>query len=78
MQAGGETMSEALSELTKEAVSLPYEEQKELLDVIRISIHNIEERRRMPLDFSKYDTATRVWNEDAQDFVNRQRANDRL
>ena len=71
-------MSEALSELTKEAVSLPYEEQKELLDVIRISIHNIEERRRMPLDFSKYDTATRVWNEDAQDFVNRQRANDRL
>ena len=47
-------MSEALSELTKEAVSLPYEEQKELLDVIRISIHGIRAKQRKKLDFDSY------------------------
>ncbi len=33
---------------------------------------------RKPLDFSKYDTSTHIWNEDAQNFVSRLRENDRF
>ena len=36
------------------------------------------ESKRKPLDFSKYNTATHLWNEDAQSFVNRMRADDRF
>ena len=34
--------------------------------------------QRAPLDFSKYDTATHVWNEDSQEFVNGIRSDDRF
>ncbi|MBQ9239149.1 MAG: hypothetical protein IJ191_07550 [Treponema sp.] len=33
---------------------------------------------RKPLDFSKYGTATHLWNDDAQNFVNRLRQDERF
>ena len=35
-------------------------------------------KTREPLDFSKYETATQVWNADAQSVVNELRSNDRF
>ena len=33
---------------------------------------------KKPLDFSKYKTNTHIWNEDAQEYVNRMRSHDRF
>ena len=44
----------ALATLTKEAISLSYEEQRELLDVLSISVKNIKRKRRRKLDFDSY------------------------
>ena len=35
-------------------------------------------KTRGSLDFSKYDTATQIWNADAQSVVNELRSNDRF
>ena len=60
--------------ITDEALR-EYEGQSLYITVIPQSI---AESRRKPLDFSKYDTATHLWNEDAQFFVDRMRADDRF
>ncbi len=45
---------------------------------IQVLLENHAKEQRTPLDFSKYDTATHVWNEDAQEFVNEMRQDDRF
>lgn len=45
---------------------------------IQFLLENRAKELRVPLDFSKYDTATHVWNEDAQEFVNGIRRDDRF
>ena len=45
---------------------------------IQFLLENRAKDLRVPLDFSKYDTATHVWNEDAQEFVNGIRRDDRF
>lgn len=39
---------------------------------------NTASQKREPLDFSKYNTATCIWGEDAQLAVNRMRSDDRF
>lgn len=36
------------------------------------------QKTREPLDFSKYKTATQIWNDDAQNVVNKLRSDDRF
>lgn len=44
----------ALATVTREALSLPYDEQQELLNSIKISIHRIESAPRKKLNFDSY------------------------
>ncbi|MBP3710544.1 MAG: hypothetical protein J6I73_09120 [Treponema sp.] len=44
--------------------------------VYKNSLSSYAERK--PLDFSKYDTATHLWNDDVQNFVNRLRQDERF
>ena len=39
-------MSEELTALTKEAIALPYEEQKELLNALNVSVSLLEKKTR--------------------------------
>ena len=48
------------------------------VQVFQFLLENRAKELRVPLDFSKYDTATHVWNEDAQEFVNGIRRDDRF
>lgn len=44
----------ALATVTREALSLPYDDQQELLNSIKISIHRIESVPRKKLNFDSY------------------------
>ena len=70
-------MSDALATLTKEAVALPYEEQRELLNVLSVSVGNIEKQRRRQLDFDSYVIPCERANF-AESYVEELRSNDRV
>ena len=54
------------------------EDLKTASKFIQFLLENRMEESRKPIDFSKYDTATHIWNEDAQEFVDGMRRNDRF
>lgn len=67
--------------LEKKVNSLTLQQQETIESYIDFLVftNKIEkEKIRKPLDFSKYNTSTHVWNEDAQDFVDRMRSDDRF
>lgn len=67
--------------LEKKVSNLTQEQQANIESYIDFLLQkNKDEQQvpRKPLDFSKYDTATHIWHEDAQDFVKKARANDRF
>lgn len=67
----------ALATVTKEAMALPYEEQRELLNSIRISIlmNNVKPRKK--LDFDSYVIPCERANF-ADQYISELRADDRL
>ena len=67
----------ALATLTKEAISLSYEEQRELLDVLSISVKNMERKRRRKLDFDSYVIPCERANF-ADSYIQEIRSNDRV
>ena len=68
------TVQSVQSMLTK----LSAEDLKTASKFIQFLLENRMEESRKPIDFSKYDTATHIWNEDAQEFVDGMRRNDRF
>ena len=71
-------MSDALLEtVTKEAISLPYEEQRELLNSISVSIRRLESKPRRNLDFDSYVIPCERAN-CADQHVSELRSNDRI
>ena len=70
-------MSDALATLTKEAVTLTYEEQRELLRVLSVSVGNIEKQHRRKLDFDSYVIPCERANF-AESYVEELRSNDRV
>ena len=70
-------MSNALAALTKGAVALSYEEQRELLNVLSISVGNIEKQRRKSLNFDAYVIPCERANF-ADNYIRELRSNDRV
>ena len=46
-------MSEVLAKITKEAVALDYDDQKALLDSLRISVQNLEKKQTSECDWAE-------------------------
>ena len=70
-------MSDALATLTKEAVTLTYDEQRELLRVLSVSVGTIEKQWRRQLDFDSYVIPCERVNF-ADSYVEELRSNDRV
>ncbi len=70
-------MSEAFATLTKQAVSLPYEEQVELLNSISLSISKLKSSHRKRLDFDSYVIPCERANF-ADKYIEELRINDRV
>lgn len=68
------TLQSVQSMLTR----LSAEDLKTASKFIQFLLENRMEALRKPIDFSKYDTATHIWNEDAQEFVDGMRRDDRF
>ncbi|MGN0738976.1 MAG: hypothetical protein ACI4LX_02270 [Treponema sp.] len=67
--------------LEKKISTLTLQQQKTIdsyIDFLIFQNENQTKNRRSHLDFSKYNTQTHLWSEDAQDFVNRMRSDDRF
>ena len=67
----------ALATLTREAIALPYEEQRELLNMLMISVQKIEKKQRKQLDFDSYVIPCERANF-ADKYVAELRSNDRV
>ena len=46
-------MSEVLAKITKEAISLDYDDQKALLDSLTISVQNLEKKQNSECDWAE-------------------------
>lgn len=46
-------MSEVLTKITKEAISLDYDDQKALLDSLTISVQNLEKKQNSECDWAE-------------------------
>ena len=71
-----------MSVLNSKINSLPLQQQKALESYVDFLVFStsskIEQKKRPPLDFSKYETATHLWECDAQDFINGLRQDERF
>lgn len=67
--------------LEKKISTLTLQQQKTIdsyIDFLIFQNENQTKNVHTPLDFSKYNTQTHLWTEDAQDFVSRMRSDDRF
>lgn len=67
--------------LEKKISTLTLQQQKTIdsyIDFLIFQNENQIKNAPIPLDFSKYNTQTHLWTEDAQDFVSRIRSDDRF
>lgn len=63
--------------LEKKIGTLTLQQQKAIdsyIDFLIFQNENQPQNKRSQLNFSKYNTQTHLWTEDAQDFVNRMRS----
>ncbi|MBR5957177.1 MAG: hypothetical protein IKZ99_02310 [Salinivirgaceae bacterium] len=63
--------------LEKKMSSLTVEQQQNVESYVDFLLsQNQQEKtgKKQPLDFSKYDTSTRIWNADAQSVINELRS----
>lgn len=70
-----------LAVLEKKMSNLSAQQQQNVESYIDFLLFQNSSRKqgaRKPLDFSKYNTVTHVWAEDAQNVVDKLRSNDRF